>query len=213
MSLYGTGVRVGDGVVLNTGLTAERVNLYQADRLERGTQFVVTRVYTERVQVRTVTLFPAMNSAQGRARSYIIEKGHLDRDDGAIAAAESAGVNVPRRFGKKPEDTEEMTYIGIDHPGIQWLFEDMGKYATEQGYCPQYDALCARLGIPGRPRNFNVNQTVNGINITAQVQARSQAEANRIVHEAIHGKPEEGPSDNDPEPEPAPSDPRYPVAA
>jgi hypothetical protein len=213
MSLYGTGVGVGDGVILNTETTAERVNSYQSDRLDRGTQFVVTRVYTNRVQVRTVAVFTSQYSNQARGRSYILDKGHLDMDDGATRAAEQAGVTVPRRLGKKPEDTEEMTYIGIDHPGIQWLFEDMGKYATDQGYCPQYDALCARLGIPGRPRNFNVSQTINGINIVAQVQARSQAEANRLVHEAIRGKAEEGPSDNDPEPEPTPSDPRYPIAA
>jgi hypothetical protein len=161
MSLFGTGVGVGDGVVLNTETTAERVNSYQSDRLDRGTQFVVTRVYTNRVQVRTVAVFTSQYSNQARGRSYILDKGHLDMDDGATRAAEQAGVTVPRRLGKKPEDTEEMTYI----------------------------------------------------NIVAQVQARSQAEANRLVHEAIRGKAEEGPSDNDPEPEPTPSDPRYPIAA
>jgi len=89
-----------------------------------------------------------------------------------------------RRLGKKPEGDE---FIGIDHPGIQWLFEDMGRYADEQGYCSQYDLLSARLGIPGRPRDFSVSIVRDGLRFTANVRARSQAEANEIAEAKLDG--------------------------
>lgn len=94
----------------------------------------------------------------------------------------------PRRLGEKPEDTNEMTYIGIDHPGIQWLWDDLGKYATKQGYCPTYDALAAEIGIPGRIRTFTARAAIGGIEITSKVQARSQKEANAKFADSLRGK-------------------------
>lgn len=182
MSLYEREPRVGEGVVLNRNLTAERQGTGESLSLERGTQFNITRVYSNRVMVRTVERFRERRDAWThitRARSFTIAKEDLDYDS-------SVGtVTPPRRLGQKPHDTDDVIYVSIDDPGIQWLFEDMGRYATDQGWCPQYDALCARLGIPGRPRPFNVNRTVNNINLTTTVQARSQAEANRLVDVAL----------------------------
>ena len=94
----------------------------------------------------------------------------------------------PRRLGEKPDDTEEMTYIGIDHPGIQWLWDDLGKYATKQGYCPTYDALAAEIGIPGRVRTFTARATIGEIEITSKMQARSQKEANAKLADSLRGK-------------------------
>jgi hypothetical protein len=52
-------------------------------------------------------------------------------------------------------------------------------------YCSQYDALCVKLGIPGRPRDFTVRTTVKGIQLSTSVKARSQREANQIVKDAL----------------------------
>lgn len=202
--------QVGDGVVLPEPRSAERVNSYTYDDLPSGTQFVITRVYSQRVQVRTIERFSDGDGGR-RARSYTFDRSLLNYDDSAVV---TTGSGTPRRrLGQKPQDTEDMQFIGIDHPGIQWLFEDMGTYATNQGWCPQYDALVARLGIPGRPRPFTVTRDINGITITTTVAARSQAEANNIVDRALNPQPTEGPSPDSPDPEPAPSDPRFPIAA
>lgn len=92
---------------------------------------------------------------------------------------------IPRKLGTKPDDTEAMHYIAVDDPRIQWLFDDMGAFATKEGYCSQYDALCVKLGIPGRPRDFSVKSTINGIAISATVKARSQREANDMIKQAL----------------------------
>lgn len=81
----------------------------------------------------------------------------------------SSGL-IPRKLGTKPEDTDEMTYIGIDHPGIQWLFEDMGEYADGRSWCGDYDRLARELGIPGRKREFGVVVERNGIQIRATLR-------------------------------------------
>lgn len=86
-----------------------------------------------------------------------------------------------RPMGQKPEDTEDMTYIGTDHPGIQWLWDDMSRYASRKNWCGDYDRLVAELGIPGRKQRFNVFREVaiNGVRarLGRGVMARSQEEA------------------------------------
>ena len=170
--------RVGMGVVVNRGCHGIRADggwsggasVY----LEAGLRAEVTRMYSGRVQIRFVR--------RGEAVSVTVSWNEVDLDPN--------GVTVPslgsrRRLGQKPEDTEDMQYIGIDHPGIQWLFDDMGAYATEKRYCSEYDALTARLGIPGRPREFNVSQVVDGLTLSATVLARSMAEASEILAQKI----------------------------
>lgn len=94
----------------------------------------------------------------------------------------------PRRLGEKPEDTDDMTYIGTDHPGIQWLWDDLGKYATQQGYCPTYDKLAAEIGIPGRVRTFTARASIGHVEVTSKLAARSQKEANEKLADSLRGK-------------------------
>ncbi len=98
---------------------------------------------------------------------------------------EAREPEVKRKLGQKPEDTDTMTYIGVDHPGIQWLWEDTAKAASNSRYCYQYDEIVSKLGIPGRVRNMDVTVTVNGLKVTSTVKARSQAEAEKIVREKL----------------------------
>lgn len=166
------GFVVGDQVEM---IDDQRANVmgggYGTYHLPRGTIFTVTRLFNFDVVVRG-PLGP--NSED---RSVQISKTWVRLVDPNRPA--------PRKLGVKPEGEG---IIGIDDPGIQWLWDDMGAYATREGYCSQYDALCIKLGIPGRPREFKVTQTVGDIPITAHVMARSQAEANKHVQDALTGR-------------------------
>lgn len=183
MSLVGTPIEVGEIVTLTARGEHERVGTTDYIVLEPETELVVTRVYNTTLQVRTVgtVRVPAGwgGHHEDRRASFNISRELLD------LVEERPGRPRPRKLGRKPEDTEDMTYVRIDDPGLQWLFDDMGRYATEQGYCPQYDALCAKLGIPGRERQFDVKITFRGIELTGRVMARSQREANEKVQKAV----------------------------
>lgn len=200
MSLVGAPIEVGDRVVLvREGRYPRAGGVRMREDLEIGMEFTITRIYNEAVVVRSFETFDDGWGGQ-RERSYQIDKF-------ALELSRNAKIAPRRRLGSKPDDTEDRTYIAIDDPGIQWLFHDMGKYAEEQGYCSQYDALCARLGIPGRPREFSVSETVKGITVNASIRARSQAEAREQFRTALG-------LDQPPEPEgpPAPN-PDFPIAA
>ncbi len=142
-------------------------------------ELVVTRTYRDSVIVRTVEKMECRGSWSSgwENMSFQIDK---------VLLARFNPDNRPRRLGEKPEDTDEIQHIDIDHPGIQWLFTDMGRYADQQGYCSQYDLLCARLGIPGRERDFTVKTTLQGIELSTVIKARSQREANEKLHKLLH---------------------------
>lgn len=209
--------QVGDGVRTVQGGEWERQGTGRMERLAAHEQLVITRVYSQRVIARTVQEFVETSGWQTvtRGRSYSFAYRDLEIDGtvderarrrigGRSILSDASGRHVPvRRLGKKPDDTEDMTYIGTDHPGIQWLFEDMGRYATDQGWCSQYDALVARLGIPGRPREFDVVRQHNGLAFTTRVRARSQAEANQLVDAALNPKTEPETTPSEPEPQAA----------
>jgi hypothetical protein len=178
MTLEGADVEVGDRVrVVNPG-SFTRVNTSQRYNLNPEQGLMVTRVFRESLIVRTTETIPLSTDWGGteyREASFQISRSYLEMD--------GEGDPRPRKLGKKPEGEE---FIGIDDPGIQWLFEDMGRYAEQQGYCNQYDALCAKLGIPGRPRPFSVHQNIGGIEVSATIAARSQREANERFQAAIN---------------------------
>ena len=136
-------LQVGDRVTLQPQLyTRAGLDSYPSSfRVEEDEVLVVTRVYRESFLARG----PLCNGQDVSIRS---PNDHIVSVNGADPVT---GV-APRKLGTKPDDTEDMTYIGLDHPGIQWLFEDMGKYADGKNWCAEYDALCVRLGIPARPR-------------------------------------------------------------
>ena len=175
-------VAVHDRVrLLATGRYA-RYNTTLNVELTPDVQLVVTRVYNDNVMVRTVDNIIVYGEAT-RA-SFSIPRRSLTLWD--------ANAPRPRRLGQKPEDTEEMTFIDVNDPRVKWIWDDLGTYAENKNWCSEYDQLCARVGIPGRPRDFTVGYVVGGISIRATVKAHSQREANEMVKIALAaGAPDE----------------------
>lgn len=173
-----------------------RLNSARRIRLAPGTPLRITRVFSESIVARTLSPVRVRYAYEHRNEhaSFSFHPSQvriLDRD-----------APPPRRLGRTPDRAtldlpDDVEVIGTDHPGIQWLWEDLADFATEQGYCSQFDALAAKLGLPGRPRDFVVNHRVGDINITSTVKARSQAEANRLVLAALNGLPAQGPDETE----------------
>jgi hypothetical protein len=122
----------------------------------------------------------------------------------ALAAFREQLRRAARTPGQKPEDTDEQVYIGIDHPGIQWIWDDLAQYAAGKHWCRQYDELAATLGIPGRKRMFSVSTKFGIYVLTGQVEARSQTEADRLFRkEAVKTLREALAEDSDEDANPA----------
>lgn len=87
---------------------------------------------------------------------------------------------VTRKLGEVPEGM-----IAPDDPRIAWIFEDAAKLANKLSFCGEYDQLAAKLGLPGRLRNISVSTKIDGLHVTAQVQARSEKEAEKILQDKL----------------------------
>ena len=179
---------VGDMVRLRQERTLDRMGSGDRITLNENELFMVTRVHTNSptVVIRTVEKHRRPGGWQASDRAQMSFSVYLDE-----LRLDDPNAPRPRRLGEKPEDSDDVPfiYIGPDDPGIQWLFEDMGKFATDKGYCDQYDALCARLGIPGRPREFKVKFKIGDLEASTTVMARSQKEANEQVAKAAENQP------------------------
>lgn len=218
-NLVGEEVNVGDIVTVNREMPAQyRLNTNMRFDLTPGQRFTVTRVNSTNLTIRTVNALEITEETGWGGRRTVWKEASFSVDRMFLMFEDANYVPPPppRKLGKMPTREElslpeDVELIGIDHPGIQWLWNDMGRYAEEQGYCNQYDALCVKLGIPGRPRDFEVRKTINGVDVRATIKARSQREANELFAVAISGK---GPSP-DPEsgPETTPPDPDFSIAA
>ena len=195
-NLLNAQVAVGAEVQLLRNLAQTyRLNTHDRFSLEAGEVFTVTRIYAETLQVRTVetkTVTETRNYSQRQVQrqvSFQIDRMHLAfRDPNYVPPPPPRKLGTTPKYEDLPNLPPGASIISIDHPGIQWLFDDMGAYAEREGYCPQYDVLCARLGIPGRPRNFKVTKTIGGIPLSADIKARSQKEANELVEKALAGR-------------------------
>lgn len=132
----------------------------------------VTRVFS----MDNGTVIVRAETGRGAGYSFQIHRSQLQF---------TSDVPVRRLRGVKPDDTPEMTYIGIDHPGIQWLWDDLGDYANDQSWCHQYDDLAEAIGIPGRKENFNVSVTRGGVIFQATVRARSEEQAQELAEHAL----------------------------
>jgi hypothetical protein len=191
-NLVGEVVNVGDVVTVNQQMPQQyRLNTNDRFDIEIGERLTVTRVMGEVLNVRTIETKSVQETRDYNRRnvqrqvSFQINRMFLMFED-----PDYVPPPPPRKLGKLPTHEEarvdeDVELIGIDHPGLQWLFNDMGVYAEQQGYCSQYDALCVKLGIPGRPRDFTVRTIVKGIHLSTTVKARSQREANDLVKEAL----------------------------
>lgn len=185
-------VAVGDRVQVTQTIAQQyRVNTNDRYDLNPEEVFVVTRVYSASLTIRGQK---AVRDSRYPHNTFLKQVSfNVDRMFLRFEDPNYVPPPPPRKLGQlpKPEDLslpEGVALIGIDHPGIQWLWDDMGRYAQEQGYCSQYDALCVKLGIPGRPREFKVTNNIAGIDISAHVMARSQREANEMVKKALEGR-------------------------
>jgi hypothetical protein len=188
-NLVGEEVSVGDRVQVNRLMTQQyRLNTNDRYDLREDEVFIVTRVMSSSLSIRGPkdvrdTRYP--HNTQQKDVSFSVDRMFLRFEDPNYVPPPP-----PRKLGVLPTHEEarldeSVEIIPIDHPGLQWLFDDMGQYATDQNYCSQYDALCIKLGIPGRPRDFTVRTTVKGIHLSTTVKARSQREANQIVKDAL----------------------------
>lgn len=83
----------------------------------------------------------------------------------------------PRKLGEKPEGD----HLDIDDPRIQWIWDDVGAYATKQRYCAQYDNIADELGIPGRVREFAVSRKLGALTVSGKFKARSKKEAEALL--------------------------------
>ncbi len=158
--------RVGDQVELLTAQELEVFGAYYSNgrRYPEGSPFLVTRIYTQRMIVRDT----------GNNQSFQVWKRDFQHVD--------PNRPQPRKIGTMPEEGE---HLAINDPRIQWIWDDMARYADGKSWCGQYDDLCKDIGIPGRPQDYLVVRSMNGINFTTHVKARSQAEAEAAVDRAL----------------------------
>lgn len=169
-----TRINVGDTIRVHAGRYTRAGGAYGGTniRVEANTTLVVTRVYRDQLIARGPII-----DAQTEASVYVsnvVGGRDITHHNNMPADLVETG---PRRLGVKPEDTAELTHIGLDHPGIQWLFRDMGAYANEKGWCRTYDDLASDLGIPPRETEWNVSRTVDGVFITATINAVTMQQA------------------------------------
>ena len=124
---------------------------------------------------------------------FLLARGYLLGGGSGLASIEVPMASVltrngerfqeegaPRLLGVKPEDTDDMAYIGVDHPGIQWLFEDMANFATNSNWCSEYERLASFLGIPGRKWTVSAVSST-GIQVTAEITAMDELAALRVL--------------------------------
>lgn len=169
MATMATEALIGQIVHVQMSRDYARLGAYGRTTLTPRDQLRITKVNTHTIYVR----------CDRHGYSFSIPREHFtDLDPNAPA---------PRKLGTPPEEGE---HIAADDPRIRWLFDDMAEMATREGYCSTYDSLCAKLGVPGRKRDFKVTHTVNDMTFTTSVKAYSQREANELVQAALGGKTE-----------------------
>lgn len=191
MSLEGVNVAPGAIVTVTqeaTGRPYERYNTNQRFVLTAGEQLEVTRAYTHTLLVRTVSTkqveeydgWGMGTVTRERRVSFLIGRHSLELVDENYVAPPPPPP--PRRLGTAPDD--EGT-IPLDHPGIQWLFRDMARFAEGKRWCGEYDLLCAELGLPGRERDFNIALTVGGMTFNTTARGHNMAEARAKAEAAL----------------------------
>lgn len=157
---------VGQTVTANTTIRVTPADYGYAYNMAQGESGVITRVTSHKVLVR----------AHGRT-GWVFKSQVTDPDPNAPK---------PRKLGEKP-DAES---IDILDPRINWIWEDVAKYATQQGYCSTFDTMASALGIPGRERNFKLTANVNGLRGSFSIKARTKREAEAKLAEKLSGATE-----------------------
>ena len=163
-----TTFRTGQELVLQRRHTAYPIGggSYYERSLKKGTTVVVTRVTQEGAWLRGW----AENGFQFTLPYY-----GTPEDD--IFQPVDPNAPKPRKLGDKPEGDD---YLDSNDPRIQWIFDDMGAYATNSSYCSTYDKLMGELGLPGRPKDFTITEDINGFTVSKKYKARSKKEAQAL---------------------------------
>jgi hypothetical protein len=169
-------IRVGDIVTVRPKNYSRAGSGYRnatiTDQMNESGKLRVTRVYSSTAIVRGPI------NVNGSDGSFTLWKHEITSVNGIDPETNEAPVK-PRKLGEKPADTDDVPYIhiGIDDPGIQWLFEDMAAFADKQIWCRQYDDLCEQLGIPGREQDWEVEVTRGDITMYATITAHTYKDA------------------------------------
>lgn len=139
-------------------------------RVAPGTPGRVTRVGTNSVVVRW---YPENRDPF----SFWVDTTLLeDREDFEATAAPKR-----RKLGHKPEGDE---YLDPRDPRLEWFWDDVTEY-TQPRYCGTLDEILKGLDLPARKQKFNVTADLNGMTISGQVLARTQAEASKKFADSI----------------------------
>lgn len=164
---------VGDTFVTTADLKEKREGYYATEYLiPEGTMVEVRKIAKKKMMVKC-----EYRTGWGKAEGTIwMTIEGIQRVAGTIE--EDSG----RTFGEIPTDPGT---IQPDDPGLAWLWEDLIRYGKRNGMVPVIDKLTDALGIPGRSRVFTAVASINGLEMTSQIEARSQNEANKKLKQWI----------------------------
>jgi hypothetical protein len=152
-------MQVGEEFILGEDVDLEQYeSYYRTHHFRAGTTMRITRIYTNRAIVRGHT------NAGRQASAYI--------DIETLAQMVDPSLPRSRKLGEVPEGG-----ISPNDPGLKWLWEDAAKLAKDEGYCGVYDTLCAKLGIPGRPKNYSASIRVGNVLMIGKFLCHSKEEA------------------------------------
>lgn len=135
-------------------------------------QFPVTRVNKNSLHLRRDGL------------TYSVPRENIDAPNGEVWEGLPVNSN-PKPKARKIGEQPDGDHISIDDPRIQWIFEDAARVAKTAGHCYEYDELCDKVGIPGRERKITISTTINGLDISTTVTARSRKAAEVMVKEKL----------------------------
>ncbi len=167
----------GQAVTFAQAVTGHSASGYgYTHRFALGSAATVSRVSSNTITVKIVD----SRYGQRGEFSYNVPRTALATPNGE-AYVKPAPKPKARALGELPEGET----IAIDDDRIAWIWRDAAKFAEQQRYCGQYDALTEKLGIPGREREFSVTTKVAGIDITARIKATSQKLAEALLKEKI----------------------------
>lgn len=165
-------VAVGDKFVLTKELSRARVGGYGRSIFPKDSEVVITRVNSETYWVKGTEV-----THYGESEASI---SVLIYEFDTYVKPVDPNAPKPRALGEVPEGM-----IGPDDPRIAWLWDDAAKFATQKGYCEQYDKLADALDIPGRERNFTVVRNLDGLEVSVKVKARSRKLAEALLAEKL----------------------------
>lgn len=103
-----------------------------------------------------------------------------------------AQLEMVTEFGTPEPEAER---IELNDPRVAWFWEAAAKAADEEGFCPEYERLAARLGVPGRVHKFRCTATVRGQlagSLSMEVDAENARAAREKLVEALGGSPVAG---------------------